>query len=640
MRCPECTVRNSVAAVQCKECGAKLARKNALSPKVLKYGAIGVAAVALLGLGAVSLAMIPSMFDSDADLRKVSRMVAKGPKSKEDADHLKSELENSVKRFLEKNVALPPAEITAKMQKLLPSSAYEIHVFDLPKGLKLVEVDTVLQPCNYIISGKDVAVLRKFDVFDEAKVVGPASDVLVLLGHHNAQAGGKPQVKVFALTASGVKDLSDKSVPFFSGGGEGKTAFAANGKDIDIEMTVASRASEEELFTPSSLRALGLPEEKLKLKLVYNNAAYELQDDNGRGPMAALRAIAFTVADPAQKPRFRRYLTNAAGDALGNVGKLKICPPAFEIKRKGGMVVSAGVAEDDNSGSRRSRRRRREAARQAAQSGVPVYFMGNAEDAFEVVLARGSSGVVQTRELRRVKVQGHGAESDNASVASTYENKTSTLVDKLLATPDDHVAKSDVSDDSNSNTNSNNNFSSSSNSNNHSSPPPAAAVAPLAVPVIKAVEKTASTKVIEKVSEAEKGTVISSLSSETVKVRRGVGTHYRTIAEIPRGADVAIIGKKEGWYKVLVNGREGYIYGGFVNCKTGDAYTTATVKSVKSVKDEGNRTLTQTQTGDRVVVLGGINNNKYKVQMANGRTGYIDKDALDVSVEGPPQFVP
>ncbi len=632
MRCPECTVRNSVAAVQCKECGAKLARKNALSPKVLKYGAIGVAAVALLGLGAVSLAMIPSMFDSDADLRKVSRMVAKGPKSKEDADHLRSELENSVKRFLEKNVTLPPAEIAAKMQKLLPTSAYEIHVFDLPKGLKLVEVDTVLQPCNYIISGKDVAVLRKFDVFDEAKVLGPAGDVLVLLGHHNAQAGGKPQVKVFALTANGVKDLSDKSVPFFSGGGEGKTAFAANGKDIDIEMTVASRASEEELFTPSSLRALGLPDEKLKLKLVYNNAAYELQDDNGRGPMAALRAIAFTVADPAQKPRFRRFLTNAVGDSLGRVGKLKICPPAFEIKRKGAAAVSSAGAEDDNSGSRRSRRRRREAARQAIQSGAPVYFMGNAEDAFEVVLARGSSGVMQTRELRRVKVQGHGAESDNASVASTYENKTSTLVDKLLATPDDHVAKNDTNDSSNSNSNTN--------SSSHSASPPAVAVAPLAMPVIKAVDKTASTKVIEKVSEAEKGTVISSLSSETVKVRRGVGTHYRTIAEIPRGADVAIIGKKEGWYKVRVNGREGYIYGGFINCKTGDAYTTATVKSVNSVKDEGNRTLTHTQSGDRVVVLGGINNNKYKVQMANGRTGYIDKDALDVSVEGPPQFVP
>jgi len=634
MRCPECTVRNSVAAVQCKECGAKLARKSALNPQLLKIGGIGIAAVALLGLGAASLALIPSMFDSDADLRKVSRMVAKGPKSKEDADHLKSELENSVKRFLEKNVTLPPNEITAKMQKLLPSAAYEIHVFDLPKGLKLVEVDTVLQPCNYIISGKDVAVLRKFDVFDEAKLVGPAGDVLVLLGHQNAQAGGKPQVKVFALTASGVKDLSDKSVPFYSGGGEGKTAFAANGKDIDIEMTVASRASEEELFTATSLRALALPEEKLKLKLIYNKAAYELQDDNGRGPMAALRAFAFTVADPAQKPRFRRYLTNAVVVALGGVGKLKICPPSFEIRRKGAAVALAEVSDDGNSGSRRSRRRRREAAHQAAQSGGSTYFMGNAEDAFEVVLARGSSGAMQASQVRRVKVQGHGAESDNASVASTYENKTSTLVDKLLASPDtDSPAQKDEPQETNSQSNSHGNT-------HTASAPPTVAVAPLAMPNIKSVEKTASTKVTEKVSEAEKGTVISSLSSETVKVRRGVGTHYRTIAEIPRGADVAIIGKKEGWYKVRVNGRDGYIYGGFVNCKTGDAYTTATVKSVKSVKDEGNRTLSQTQTGDRVVVLGGINNNKYKVQMANGRTGYIDKDALDVSVEGPPQFVP
>ena len=138
---------------------------------------------------------------------------------------------------------------------------------------------------------------------------------------------------------------------------------------------------------------------------------------------------------------------------------------------------------------------------------------------------------------------------------------------------------------------------------------------------------------------AEKGTVASTLTSNTVKVRRGAGTHYRTVAEISRGADVEIIGKQEGWYKVRINGKEGFIYAGFINCKTGDAYTTATVKSGKAVTDARNRTV-NLQAGDRLVVLGGINNNKYKVQLANGRTGFVDKDALDVGGESPPAFVP
>jgi uncharacterized protein YgiM (DUF1202 family) len=618
MRCPECTVRNSVAAVQCKECGVKLARKG--NPNAVKYALIGAGSLAVLGLGAAGLSVIPSittnlfpaLVDSESNLQKVSRRVAQGPKTKEDADHLKSELENSVKLFLEKNASLSTAEITAKMQKILPSSSYEIHVFDLPEAHKLVEVDTVLQSCNYLISGKEVAVLRKFDVFDEAKVINDKGvQTLVLLGHQNAQAGRKPQVKVLTIGSAGIKERTEQAVPFFSG--EGTAKFAANGKDIAIEVTVASRAGEEDLFTPSSLRATGLPDENLQLSLVYDNGKYELKDDNGDSQMAALRAIAFVVADPAQRGRFRKYLTNPTADQLNSLGKLKVCPPLFEVKRKGKSVVAAAPAADD--GSRRSRRRRREAQKAAAQQGSGnAYTIGNAEDAFEVVLARGSSGLYQTQQIRRIKVEGHTGE-ESATVASSYEDKTSSLVDKLLSTPDhDGTVKPEPVDTT-------------------------VAVAPLAVPSTKLSEKTASSKVTERTVDAEKGTVSSALNSETVKIRRGAGTHYRTIAELPRGADLEIIGKQEGWYKVRVKGREGYIYGGFVNCKTKDAYTTATVKSGKSVKDESNRTVTHTQAGDRLVVLSGINNNRYKVQMANGRTGYVDKDALDVSVE-PPTFVP
>lgn len=625
MRCPECTVRNSVAAVQCKECGVKLARKG--NPNAVKYALIGVGSVTVLGLGIAGLAAIPAiipnlfpaMVDSETNLQKVSRRVAQGPKTKEDADHLKSELENSVKLFLEKNSALSTAEITAKLQKILPSSSYEIHMFELPEAHRLVEVDTVLQSCNYLMAGKEVAVLRKFDVFDEAKVIGSGSaQTLVLLGHQNAQAGRKPQVKVLSI-GSGIKERTEQAVPYFSG--EGTAKFAANGKDINMEVTVASRAGEEDLFTPTSLRATGLPDENLHLNLVYDNDKYELKDDNGDGQMAALRAVAFVVADSAQKGRFRKYLTNPTADQIAGLGKLKVCPPLFEVKRKGKTTIAAvAAAPVENGGSRRSRRRRREAQRaaQAAQNaqqrGGNIYTMANAEDAFEVVLAKGSSGLYQTQQIRRVKLEGRGGD-EPTTVASSYEDKTSSLVDKLLSTPEhDGTVKPEPVDNQ-------------------------VAVAPLAVGTAKPVEKAASSKVTERTVDAEKGTVSSTLNSETVKIRRGAGTHYRTIAELPRGADLEIVGKQEGWYKVRVNGRDGFIYGGFVNCKTRDAYTTATVKSGKSVKDESNHTVTHTQAGDKLVVLGGINNNKYKVQLANGRTGYVDKDALDVSVE-PPAFVP
>ncbi|CAN5391176.1 hypothetical protein BH11CYA1_BH11CYA1_17020 [soil metagenome] len=626
MRCPECTVRNSVAAVQCKECGVNLARKS--SPNLIKYAAIAAGGLAVLGIGSASLSFVSNLFDADGSLQKVSRRVAQGPKSREDAEHLKSELENSVKRFLEKNAALPSAEIISKLQKLFPTSAYEIHAFDLPNGLKLVEIDTVLQSCNYLISGKEVAVLRKLDVFDEAKIIsGAGGDTLVLLGHQNAQAGRKPQVKVIELINGGIKERTDKAVPFFTG--EGAAKFAANGKDIDMDLAVSSRAGEEELFTASSLRELGLPDEQLKLKLVFKDGKYELVDDNGDGQMAALRAVAFTVADQAQKNRFRKYMTNSVSDTITNIGALKVCPPSFDVTRKGKVTVSVAAAAppEDDGGSRRSRRRRREAARRAQQvagkqgsSPGSSYLMQNAEDAFEIVLARGSSGIYQTAQLRRVKVQGHGAEADAGSVASTYENKTSSLVDKLLSSPDPTPEQN-------------------SEKNGDKKPSSQVDVSPLAVPITKEVEKTAASKVVEKQAVAEKGTVASTLTSKTVKVRGGAGTDYRTVAEVARGADVEIIGKQEGWYKVRIKGKEGFIYAGFINCKTGDAYTTGTVKSGKTVTDARNRPV-NLQAGDRLVVLGGINNNKYKVQLSNGRTGFVDKDALDVGGDSPPAFVP
>jgi hypothetical protein len=219
------------------------------------------------------------------------------------------------------------------MQKIFPTSAYEIHVFELPNALKLVEVDTVLQSCNYLISGKEVAVLRKFDVFDEAKIITqPSGDTLVLLGHQNAQAGRKPQVKVIELTSGGIKERTDKAVPFFTG--EVRPSLQPMARILIWSWHLSSRAGEEELFTPASLRALGLPDEQLKVRLVYKGGSYELLDDNGRGQMAALRAVAFTVADRAQKGRFRKYLTNSVADGIASIAALKVCPPLFEVSRK------------------------------------------------------------------------------------------------------------------------------------------------------------------------------------------------------------------------------------------------------------------------------------------------------------------
>jgi uncharacterized protein YgiM (DUF1202 family) len=137
----------------------------------------------------------------------------------------------------------------------------------------------------------------------------------------------------------------------------------------------------------------------------------------------------------------------------------------------------------------------------------------------------------------------------------------------------------------------------------------------------------------------DKASVLQAVSADAIKIRRGPNTEYRSVAEVPRGSQLKIIGKKNGWYKVSANGKTGFVYAGLIDYKKSDAYTTATVTKSKTVSDDNHHDVYKTRQGDRLVVLGGVKNDKYKVQLANGKTGYVDKDAVDVSVDTP-QLVP
>jgi Bacterial SH3 domain len=624
MRCPECTVRNSVAAVQCKDCGAKLPKKKAF-PKDL---AIAAGAFGLVGLAAFGgISMLPALFDTEGNLQKLAKRMAQGPKSPEEAGRMKTDLEAGLRAFLEHNSELPSAELAARLQKILPAAAFEVHVAVLPENLRLVEVDTILQVSNFIVSKKHVAVLRDFDIYDTAAVIPEgAGKTMVLLGHGNMQEGRKPQVRLFTVEADGVKEKSQKAVPSFTG--EGSAVLQKNGKDINMELSLASRGVEEKLFIPGSYRAAGVLDESVRPRLVYRNGAYELIDDNGKSPLAALRAAAFVAADPSQKDRFRRYFSPGAQDNLAGIGKVKLCPPSFQIKRKGSTAAVGAEPEGSSSGGHHRHRHRHQAA-QAAPAGGFVFVIGNTDDAFEVVIAK-DGGIYQTKQIRRVKALPALGEVEVASVSSTYEDKTSNLVDKLLSVPDGHSADH-ASDGAATGS------SAANGSGAAGSTPTSTGATPLgqgsgARITVKATSSQAlsTDKIVEKKADAEHGTVSNKIDTPTVKVRRGASTVYRTIAEVPRGGDLEIIGKKDGWYKVRVEGREGFVYGGFVNCTTNDAYTTATVRRDKSVKDDNNHTVSHAKAGERIVVLGGGHGDKFKVQLASGRVGYVDKDVLDM----------
>ncbi|MBS1991136.1 MAG: SH3 domain-containing protein [Cyanobacteria bacterium SZAS LIN-3] len=624
-------------------------------PKKFIVGGLG--AVAVVGVIVAACNILPAMFDAEGNLQKIAKRVAAGPKNGSDAEHIKAELESTTKDFLEKNAKLTTPELTEKLQKIFPNSVFEIRVFDLPHDLRLVEVDTMITATDYLMTSKHAAVMRNFEVYDAAKVVSDdTGSNIALLGHRNAQAGHKPQVRVYALLPDGVADRTQETVPALSG--DGNAVFASNGKDINLDLSLMSKASEERLFTIETLAKGTVPDETVKSRLTYKNGKYELTEDLGKGPMACLRAVAFVLTDGSAKDRFRRYFGDGTMGSIASVGKLKVNPPLFTLKKVGGGAVVAAApvntassnnssSDDDSRRSRRHRRHRRHhhnddgGSSQSSSSnsgsssrsggGTLTYVLNNAQDAFEVSLSRGD-GRYFVSNIRRVKASTEG--SDVVVAAPQPQDTVLKAADEVLK---DKVVVKDADLKKLTESNAADKVAADKEQRDKAK----LAVTPPSPDGSGDTEshKQITPKVVEKKADAESGTISSALTTPTIKVRRGASTGYRSVGELKRGQEVQIIGKKDGWYKVQLDGREGYVYGGFVDCKTQDAYTTATVRRGKAVRDSRGSTIGEAQSGDRLVVIGPVTNDKYKVQLSSGRTGYLDKDAIDVTADAP-QFVP
>ena len=77
MRCPECDVRNSVAARKCAECGKDLPRKRTPMPFIVGgIAVVGLAGAGLMGIGAA----ITVKHDPQSDLVALAKRFEAGPK--------------------------------------------------------------------------------------------------------------------------------------------------------------------------------------------------------------------------------------------------------------------------------------------------------------------------------------------------------------------------------------------------------------------------------------------------------------------------------------------------------------------------------------------------------------------------------
>src|SRR5262249_30453730 len=181
MRCPDCKERNSVAASKCKACGAKFKRKPI--PPGIKLTAAVLALSIPIWVG-VSL-VVPGLTDPEQKLTRIAKQIAEGPKKPEDAKRLHEEFDHTVRSYLSRVGQQSNEVLAQRLNKIFPASAFEVHVFDLPRGLKVVEIDAHLQASDYLVmksgSGTKVFSLAGVEVFDDARILNESAGPMLVL---------------------------------------------------------------------------------------------------------------------------------------------------------------------------------------------------------------------------------------------------------------------------------------------------------------------------------------------------------------------------------------------------------------------------------------------------------------------------
>lgn len=101
-----------------------------------------------------------------------------------------------------------------------------------------------------------------------------------------------------------------------------------------------------------------------------------------------------------------------------------------------------------------------------------------------------------------------------------------------------------------------------------------------------------SVQVEESVELAKTSATMTGTTTANLNVRSGAGTKYKVIASFKKGANITILSKHGGWYKVKAGSKTGYVSASYVkNVKTvtpAKKTTTTTAKKATATQNLGN----------------------------------------------------
>lgn len=109
------------------------------------------------------------------------------------------------------------------------------------------------------------------------------------------------------------------------------------------------------------------------------------------------------------------------------------------------------------------------------------------------------------------------------------------------------------------------------------------------------------------------------------------------IATLSQGTTVAVTNNSSEWYKVIVDGKEGYVSGSYLTGTTATDFSVGsgkiTCSSTVNLRSEANTSssILASLSNGTAVTITGVSGGWYKVSV-NGKTGYIKADYITTSV--------
>ncbi len=619
MRCPDCNQRNSVAAKKCAACGALLRRKPLpLGFKVFIGILVGVIFVFWVAALSSTINNPEKTLTSTA-----STLTGKSNSAEQMMGNIKH-FDKAMYQFLQKYGSLNNNELASKLSTALPKSLYENHIFEILPNLKLVEIDTALTASNYLVllsNGQtEVLPIVGLDVYDSNSFL-PQNDksesgkkekegqLLVLSGHTSIH-GHQPRVKVLLLSSTlqsdNVIDLTDTAVPNLYG--EGTAKFSPNQKDIELSISLFSRGQALNVFSAEQLKStLPVENESLYEQLIWQNNSYSLHSQPGTSRLYTLYAAASSLKNHNKLGRFCRYFSAGARHTIEQT-------PI--VKSEQGFTISAYK---------------------------PLKKSGNSNNTY-VLKNDFTKAIVELRPLSTAK---KGLNTNGWYINSLSISKLTPLASanipaatitetkpdqKKAASPDlKETIKPDFKD--------------------ITAKPNLKEVAKPSIPQIEGKPQQTTlpnnNKSLDSTQKPLEQGFDASFARDlkaNIKLRSGPGIDYQSIYEVKPNKPISIIGKENGWYRVKVDDKEGFIYAGLVANQKNNAYRSTLIKQNCTVKDDEQHSITSISRGDHLILLGDLQNNRYKVMLSDGKIGYIKREAIDGSPrpvrESPPPFVP